>query len=100
VSAPLRGAKRAPRTAAGKPGADGTLFSHEVRRDGKPVAVLRGMVADGVVTVETDIHPVGRPPGEPPDQRPFVFTSVDAAQRFADECLTAFEYLDCEIVGS
>jgi hypothetical protein len=98
VSAPLRGAKRAPRTAAGKPGNDGSLFTHEVRRDGKILAVLRGVVVDGAVTVETDIHPVGRPAADPPDQRPFVFTSVDAAQRFADECLMAFEYLDCEIV--
>ena len=98
MSAPLRGAKRAPKTTASKPGKDGTLFTYEVRREGKPLASLRGVAVDGGVTVEADIHPAGHPPGDGPLQRPFVFASAEAAQRFADECVTALEYLDCEIV--
>jgi hypothetical protein len=97
VSAPLRGAKRAPRTAA-KPGKDGTLFTYELRREGRPLASLHGVVADGNVIVEAEIYPVGRPPGDPPVQRPFSFASVEAAQRFADESLMALEYLNCELV--
>jgi hypothetical protein len=97
VSAPLRGAKRGLKSSA-KPGKDGTFFSYEVRREGKPVASLRAVAADEGVTVETEIHPVGRPPSDPPVQRPFAFGSLEAAQRFADETLMALEYLDCEIV--
>ncbi len=98
MSAPLRGAKRAPKTTANKPGKDGTLFTYDVRRDGRPLASLRGVAVDGGVTVETDIHPAGRPPGESSVQRPFTFASAEAAQRFADECVMALEFLDCEIV--
>jgi hypothetical protein len=95
VSAPLRGAKRATKSAA--PGKDGPLFTYEVRRDGRPIASLRGVAADGAVTVVTEIHPAGRSSGATVE-RPFVFASADAAQRFADETLTALEYLDCVVV--
>ncbi len=98
MSVPLRGAKRAPKTAAAKPGKDGTLFSYELRREGRPLATLHGVVADGNVIVEAEIHPIGRPPGDPPVQRGFSFTSVEAAHRFADESLMALEYLNCELV--
>ena len=97
MSAPLRGAKRAPKTDA-KPGKDGTFFTYEVRHEGKPLAHLRAVAADDGVTVETEIHPAGRPPGEPPLQRPFSFASLEAAQRFAEESLMALEFLDCDIV--
>jgi hypothetical protein len=98
VSAPLRGAKRAPKTAAPKPGKDGTLFSYELRREGRPLATLHGAMVDGNAVVEAEIHPAGRPPGEPPLQRPFTFATAEAAQRFADESLMALEFLDCEVV--
>ncbi len=97
MSAPLRGAKRSPK-AESKPGKDGTFFSFEVRREGKPLAHLRAVAAQDGVTVETEIHPVGSPPGEPPVQRPFSFGSLEAAQRFADDSLMALEFLDCDIV--
>lgn len=96
MSAPLRGAKRGPKTTA-KPGKDGSFFSHDVRRAGKRVAHLRAVPGKAGITVEVEIHPTGRPPGNPV-QRPFDFASLEAAQRFADESLMALEYLDCEVV--
>jgi hypothetical protein len=95
VSAPLRGAKRAAKSPAAK---DGTLFSYELRREGRPVATLHGVMVDGNAIVEAEIHPAGRPPGDPPLQRPFTFATAEAAQRFADESLMALEFLDCEVV--
>jgi hypothetical protein len=98
VSAPLRGAKRSPKASAAKPAKDGTYFAYEVRREGKPLASLTGVSADGGVVVQAAIHPVGRPATDPPVERPFAFTSLEAAERFVDETLTALEYLDCEVV--
>jgi hypothetical protein len=98
VSVPLRGAKRAPKTGGANPGQDGTLFSYELRREGRPLASLHGVVANGNVVVEAEIYPIGRPAGDPPLQRPFSFASAEAAQRFADESLMALEYLNCELV--
>jgi hypothetical protein len=98
VSAPIRGAKRSPKAGADKPAKDGTFFSYELRREGKPLASLTAVSADGGVIVNAAIHPVGRPAGDPPVERPFAFTSLDAAQRFVDESITALEYLDCEVV--
>jgi hypothetical protein len=98
VSAPLRGAKKAPKTSAARPAADGALFAYELRREGRPVALLRGTAAEGVVTVETSIYSVNAGPSDPPMERPFRFTSPEAAQRFADETVLALEYLDCDVV--
>jgi hypothetical protein len=98
VSAPLRGAKKAPKTSAARPVADGALFTYELRREGRPIAVLRGTAADGEVTVETAVYSVNAGPSDPPIERPFRFTSPEAAHRFAEETVLAFEYLDCEVV--
>jgi hypothetical protein len=97
VSAPLRGAKRTPKASA-KLGADGSLFTHELRRDGRPIVALRGVPADGGVTVETAVYPVSQPPGTDPVLRPFHFASAEVAQRFVEETLIALEYLNCEVV--
>jgi hypothetical protein len=97
VSGPLRGAKKTPRASA-KLAADGSLFTHELCRDGKPIAALRGMPVEGGITVETAVYPVSQPPGADPVVRPFHFASADVAQRFVEETLIALEYLNCEVV--
>ena len=43
------------------------------------------------------MFPVTQAAGEPGVTRPFVFTSLDHARRFADEALVAFEYLNCTV---
>lgn len=75
------------------------LFDYEVRRDGRVVAQLRAVQSPGGVTVETEVYPVGSRPTDTPVVRPFTFASPDQAQRFADEALTALEYLNCTVVA-
>jgi hypothetical protein len=73
------------------------LFQHEVRRDGRIVAILRGHTTSTGVTVDSEVYPLSQPAGGDPVLRPFVFTTLDQAHRFADEALVAFEYLNCTI---
>lgn len=75
----------------------GTLFSFEARRGGRPVAVLTAVQSARGVTVETEVHPVGAPPGEGIVRRPFSFQTAAQARRFGDEALTALEYLGCSV---
>ncbi len=73
------------------------LFEHEIRRDGRVVATLQAHQTDDGVTVESEVFPVTQAPGEPGMTRPFTFTTLDHARRFADDALVAFEYLNCTV---
>jgi len=73
------------------------IFRYEARRDGRPVAVLRGVDAGGEVTVETEVFPVTQKADGEVVRRPFVFHSRDHARKFADDALTALEYLNCVV---
>lgn len=74
------------------------LYSYEVRREGRIVVQLRALgAADGTVTVETDVYPVGNAAGEA-ISRPFEFPDADYARHFVDEALLALEYLNCQVV--
>jgi len=75
------------------------LFLHELRRDGKIVAQLRGLEGEnGAVTVETEIYPAGLL-GKDPQVVPFAFPSRDHAARFVDEALDALQYLGCVVTA-
>lgn len=75
------------------------LFAHEVRKDGRPIVMLRGIAKDGgAVIVETQVYPAGAKPDVEPRQRPFAFGSADQAARFVDDVLDSLEYLNCELV--
>jgi hypothetical protein len=75
------------------------LFAHEVRKEGRPIVVLRGVAKDGgAVTVETKVYPVGAKADVEPRQRPFAFGSAEQAARFVDDVLDSLEYLNCQIV--
>jgi len=78
-------------------GSAGSLFRHEIRRDGRMIATLRALETELGVTVESEVFPVTQPPGGPGVTRPFAFGSLDQARRFADEALIAFEYLNCTV---
>jgi hypothetical protein len=72
------------------------LYAYEVRREGKVVAKLAAQAsADGSVTVETEVFPVGQPGTSVP--RPFEFPDADYARHFVDEAILALEYLGCEV---
>jgi hypothetical protein len=75
------------------------LFAHEVRKEGRPIVVLRGVAKDGgAVTVETKVYPEGAKADVEPRQRPFAFGSAEQAARFVDDVLDSLEYLNCQIV--
>jgi hypothetical protein len=76
----------------------GHLFTYEARREGRPVAVLRGVEGvNGAVTVETEIYPVTAPATADPQTRPYAFPTREQATRFVDEALLALEYLGCTL---
>lgn len=78
-------------------GSTRSLFSYEVRRDGRVIATLQGQQSAAGTTVATEVFPVTSAPGKPGLTRPFTFGSTEHARRFADEALVAFEYLNCTI---
>lgn len=87
-----------PKAATLDPPSDAALvFHYEARSEGKIVTSLRGVpTADGGVTVEADVFPVGSKPDEGLS-RPFPFTSESSARRFVEEALVALEYLGCDV---
>ena len=75
------------------------LFAREVRREGRPLVLLRGVQNDaGGVTVETEVYPAGAKPGIEPRVRPFAFATREQALRFVDDALDSLEYLNCYVV--
>ena len=78
------------------PNDNGTVFTYEARREGRTVAVIRGVAgSDGSVTVETQVYPVTAAATADPQTRPFTFKTREQALRFADEAVLALEYLGC-----
>jgi hypothetical protein len=72
------------------------LLYREVRREGKIVALFRGIATDAGVTVETRIFPVDAVPGNGQHvDRPFPFSTLDQARMFVDDSTVALEYLGC-----
>jgi hypothetical protein len=76
---------------------DLTLFRYEVRRDGSVVVTLHAHETASGIVVESEVFPVTHAAGAPGITRPFSFTSLDHAKRFADEALVALEYLSCTV---
>ncbi len=80
-----------------KPAAPRELFHHELRRDGKVVALLRGVPGEnGAVTVEAEVYPVSLH-GTEPQRQPFAFASREQATRFVEATLDALQYLGCTV---
>lgn len=76
----------------------GSLFAYEARKEGRTVAVLRGVAGlNGAVTVETEIFPATAPATADPQIRPYAFPTREEATRFVDEALLALEYLGCTL---
>jgi hypothetical protein len=79
---------------------DGSLFAYEARKEGRTVAILRGIAGvNGAVTVETELYPITAPHNAEPQVRPYAFPSREQATRFVDEALMALEYLGCVLAG-
>ena len=80
-----------------KPTASRDPFRHELRRDGKVIALLRGVPGEnGAVIVEAEVHPVTLI-GVDARRQQFPFASREQASRFVDATLDALQYLGCTI---
>ena len=89
-------ALRVPGDDVARQNGNGTVFTYEARRDGRTVAIIRGIAGtDGSVTVETEVYPVTASASTEPQTRPFTFKTREQAIRFADEAVLALEYLGC-----
>jgi hypothetical protein len=74
-----------------------TLFTYELRREGRIISTLEGKQSDSGAVVDTVVFPPGDNPGTAGISRSFPFSSAEIARRFADEALVAFEYLNCSL---
>jgi len=74
-----------------------SIFTYEVRRDGRVVATLHGQQTSAGTVVETSVFPITASHDASGLTRPFTFGSADHARRFADEALVVFEYLNCTV---
>jgi hypothetical protein len=67
----------------------------QVLRDGNLVAVVMTIDHGATCTVVTETF--GQDGKKAIQRRPFTFASIDVAQSFIAETLTAFTYLGCEV---
>ena len=79
------------------PADDGTLFASGARKDGKPIALIRGVQEGDAIAVEVDVYPSSQLVVEPLRRGPYRFETREAALRFVDEALLALEYLGCTV---
>ena len=77
-------------------GAARELFAYEVRREGRPLVVLRGLLQGNgpALVVEAEVTRTGAEAVV----RPFPFATEQQARRFVDEALLTLEYLDCNVL--
>jgi hypothetical protein len=78
-------------------GAQRELFSYEVRREGRPLVVLRGMQEGNgpALVVEAEVRRGG---DTETVFRHFPFATEQQARRFVDEALLTLQYLDCDVI--
>lgn len=83
--------------ASAEKGASRELFAYEVRREGRPLVVLRGLLQGNgpALVVEAEVTRLGDAEGV---VRPFPFATEQQARRFVDEALLTLEYLDCTVL--
>jgi hypothetical protein len=70
------------------------LFARQVEKDGRPIAVFRGIEGEDCCTVEFEVHSAD---GESVRPGRFRFDTRVEASRFVDEATLALQYLGCSI---
>jgi hypothetical protein len=70
------------------------LFIHEARKDGRLVAILRGIDRGETCMVEAAVYPSGSTQLVRPG--PYMFRSREEAGAFVTEAIAALTYLGCE----
>jgi hypothetical protein len=89
---PLRAPDSAPQPAGG---AGRELFVRYARKDGRLVAMLRGVDQGGSFLIEAEVHPQGA--DQPVRRGPYTFADADEATAFVAETVTALTYLGCDV---
>ena len=72
------------------------VTSRVARRDGRQVANLRSVEANGEAIVECEVYPVSGLQVEPLRPGPYRFATREEASAFIDEAMQALTYLGCE----
>ena len=73
------------------------LFVRHVRRDGRPIAVLRAVDHGDSCVVEAEVYPVGVRSVEASRPGPYTFADVQQATAFVTEAVEALTLLGCDI---
>ena len=72
------------------------LFVRRVRKDGRTIAVLRGVDYGDHCVVEAEVFPRGVGPGASVRPGPYTFADAAEATEFASETVEALMYLGCQ----
>jgi hypothetical protein len=73
------------------------LFVRQVRKDGRPVALIRAVDHGDSCVVESEVHPAGRPAPAPVRPGPYTFANAHEAAAFVTEAVEALMYLGCDV---
>jgi hypothetical protein len=71
------------------------LFVRHARKDGRSVAILRGVDHGAFCTVEAEVYPHGSTQLTRPG--PYTFSDAHQASAFVTEAVAALMYLGCDI---
>ena len=76
------------------------LFTRHVRKDGRPVALVRAVDHGDSCVVEAEVYPPGQPPPAPVRPGPYTFASPHEAAAFVTEAVEALMYLGCDVAAT
>ena len=68
-------------------------------KNGRTIAVLRGLDYGDSCVVDADVFPRGVAPGAPVRPGPYTFATAEEANDFVAETMRALMYLGCEVRG-
>jgi hypothetical protein len=91
---PAFGGLRLPDGRPETPGGGRELFVRYARKEGRTVAILRGVDQGGSCVVEAEVFPQGAA-GEPRRAGPYTFADVHQANEFVADALEALMVLGC-----
>lgn len=73
------------------------LVRRYAEKDGRRVALVRGLDFGAHAQVDCDVYPVNGVDDEPRRAGPYIFRTAGEALRFVDEAALALRYLGCNV---
>jgi len=80
-----------------KPSSGRELFVRQARKDGRLVAILKGVDYGDSCVVEAEVYPVGTRSSTPAQPGPYTFADSNQATAFVTEAVDALMYLGCDV---